>query len=355
MIELRTLLALSLATLSISGVAIAQDEPPFLLGPPPQDGPVVVQAGFYLSDVNRVDEEAQQFEVEGILTLRWRDERLAFDPAAVGVQEKVFQGNYQFSEVATGWWPQLIVANESGGYERQGMVLRQRFDGTLTYIEELNATIEIPLNLHRFPFDREEFEIVFEVLGFSKDEVLLEADPQTTGSEESGVSITEWRLDGIRADSREYDPVYGDGHRAALSAFVVTLEMARLPGFMLRVVVIPLALLVALSWSVFWMDRESLGDRMDISFIGILTVVAYQIMVSGFLPRISYPTLMSAFLYISFLAMCAAVVVNLRVGHLDRTGRRAHGDLVDRRCRWVFPLGYLVAVLLAAGYYFLRY
>jgi hypothetical protein len=94
---------------------------------------------------------------------------------------------------------------------------------------------------------------------------------------------------------------------------------------------------------------------MDISFIGILTVVAYQIMVSGFLPRISYPTLMSAFLYISFLTMCAAVVVNLIVGRLDRTGRHVQGDRFDRRCRWVFPLCYLGAVLLAAGYYFLRY
>lgn len=355
MIKLRALLALFLAALWISGVALAQDEAPFLLGPPTQEGPVVVQAGFFLSDVNSVDVEAQRLEVEGILTLRWHDERLAFDPETVGVQEKVFQGNYQFSELATGWWPQLIVANESGGYERQGMVLRHRFDGSMTYVEELNVTVEIPLGLQRFPFDREEFEIVFEVLGFTKDEVVLEADLETTGSEEEGVSITEWRLDGIRADSREYDPVYGDGHREALSAFVVTLEMARLPGFMLRVVVIPLALLVALSWSVFWMDRESLGDRMDISFIGILTVVAYQIMVSGFLPRISYPTLMSAFLYISFFTLCAAVVVNLRVGHLDRSGRREQGDRVDRRSRWAFPLGYAMAVLLAAGYYFLRH
>ncbi len=94
---------------------------------------------------------------------------------------------------------------------------------------------------------------------------------------------------------------------------------------------------------------------MDISFIGILTVVAYQIMVSSILPRISYFTLMSAFLYISFLTMCAAVVVNLAVGHIDRTGRREQGDLVDRRCRWAFPSSYAAALRLATGYFFLRY
>jgi len=169
------------------------------------------------------------------------------------------------------------------------------------------------------------------------------------------VSVPEWKLHAIQATTREYDPVYADGSQGAISAFVVSIDMARRSGFMVRVVVIPLMLLVALSWSVFWMDRETLGDRMDISFIGILTVVAYQIMVSSILPRISYFTLMSAFLYISILTMSAAVVVNLAVGHLDRSGRRELGDRIDRRCRWAFPLSYAAALLLATGYFFLRY
>ena len=74
------------------------------------------------------------------------------------------------------------------------------------------------------------------------------------------------------------------GAQGTPSVVAVTLDLARRPGFMLRVVVFPMGLLVVLSWSVFWMDTESLGDRMDISFIGILTVVAYQIMVASVLP-----------------------------------------------------------------------
>jgi hypothetical protein len=135
----------------------------------------------------------------------------------------------------------------------------------------------------------------------------------------------------------------------------VTLEVARRPGFMLRVVVFPLAMLVMLSWSVFWMDRESLGNQMDISFIGILTVVAYQIMVSASVPRLPYFTLMSAFIYISFVTVCASVVINLLVGRLDRTGRRELGDRVDLTCRWAFPGAYVTLLLAAVGYFFGRY
>jgi hypothetical protein len=120
-------------------------------------------------------------------------------------------------------------------------------------------------------------------------------------------------------------------------------------------VVFPMALLVMLSWSVFWMDRESLGERMDISFIGILTVVAYQIMVSSTIPRIPYFTLMSAFIYISFVTMCASVVINLVVGRMDRTGRRELGDRIDRRCRLAFPAAYATLLALATAYFFVRY
>jgi hypothetical protein len=64
---------------------------------------------------------------------------MAFDPVVEGVEEKVFQGDYQLSELSTGWWPQLVLANESGGYDRQGVFLSQRADGWMTYIEEMSA------------------------------------------------------------------------------------------------------------------------------------------------------------------------------------------------------------------------
>jgi hypothetical protein len=353
--RLRSLPILAVACHLLSAGTQAQEEPRFLLSPPPGDGPVVVQVGFFLSDVNRIDIEQQQFEVEGVLTLTWQDDRLAFDPEVVGVEEKVYQGNYQFSEIATGWWPQLVLANESGGYERQGLVLRNRFDGRMTYVEELNAVAEMPVELRRFPFDREQFELVFEVLGFDKDQVMLVVDSSTTGVPAKGISLAEWQLEGVHAASGDHDPAYADGRQEMKSAVVIALELARQPGFMLRVVVFPMVLLVMLSWSVFWMDRESLGERMDISFIGILTVVAYQIMVSSTIPRIPYFTLMSAFIYISFVTMCGSVVINLVVGRMDRTGRRELGDRIDRRCRWVFPTAYVTLLVLAAGYFFVRY
>ena len=75
---------------------------------------------------------------------------------------------------------------------------------------------------------------------------------------------------------------------------------------------------------------------------------------SEILPQISYMTLMNGFLNLSFFIMCTTVVINLVVGALDRQGRVEAGDLLDRRCRSVFPLTYfgLMALMLGAALMF---
>ncbi len=325
-----------------------------LLGPPETERPVPVGVGFFLSDIVEIDDGQKTFEFEGVLTLSWYDERQSFDPVEEGTSEKVYQGDYQFSELATGWWPQLVLRNESGMYERQGVVLRILPNGSITYVEEMQAVAEVPMDLHRIPFDRQRFEVVFEVLGFDASEVLLAADPDETGAS-AGISVTQWRLESLTAEDRIYEATFSSGREETVSAVAFEFPIRRNSGFLLRVIVLPLLILVGLSWSVFWMDAESLGDRMSISFVGILTVVAFQIVVSDMLPRIPYFTILSSFLLISYLTLVAGVTVNLRVGVLDRRGEHAVGNRLDMTCRWLFPLGYLSAIALMVAYYFVRH
>jgi hypothetical protein len=53
---------------------------------------------------------------------------------------------------------------------------------------------------------------------------------------------------------------------------------------------------------------------------------------------------MNATLNMSFLVMCATVVVNLAVGALDKRGEFECGRQLDLHCRWIFPLLYAVLV-----------
>jgi hypothetical protein len=308
----------------------------------------VVRAAFKLKDINEIDDEAETFQFTGMLTLTWQDKRQAFDPNKERVQEKIYQGGYQFNEVSPAWYPQVVLVNEAGLYEKHGVLLRVQPDGTSTLIETINAIAEVDFNTRRYPFDAQRLEAIFEVLGFDSSEVVFVSEPAPVDPSWQELRISQWHLAGIGNSTGEHIAP-SSGKRGASSTFTVMMEVQRDSFFIVRMVVFPLTLIVALSWSVFWMDRSSLGDRINVSFVGILTAVAYQFVLGGLLPHISYITLMNAFMNLSFLVMCATVVVNLVVGQYDKKGKSDVGDLVDHRCRWIFPLVYFGLLLLAAA------
>ena len=252
----------------------ASAETPFVLGPPPGDGPIVVQAHFELRDINDIDDAAETFELGGVLELTWKDPRQAFDPAAAGVEEKIYQGAFQFNEMHPAWFPQVVLVNESGLFETHGLILRVKPDGTSTWVQTLDAAAEAEMDLHRYPFDRHRLDAVFEVLDAAPSEVLLEVGSKQPAKGSMG-SIPQWQVNGVTTSIRESGGTDGGGVDAK-SRFVVSIEVERESFFVVRLVVIPLMLIVMLSWSVFWMERAALEDRINVSFIGILTAVAYQ-------------------------------------------------------------------------------
>jgi hypothetical protein len=333
-----------------AGPAAAQPDLLSLPIPRGKEGPVVVRARFDLRDINGIDDEAETFEFEGVLTLEWRDERQAFDPVAEGADLKLYQGAYQFNEVFTGWFPQASLVNESGLYETHAVLLRIRPDGSLRLVQALNAAAKTDLDLIAYPFDEQRLDASFELLGFDEDEVVLQAAAPRDGSADPTVAVRmpQWKIVGVSTSVRNR-PAPHAGESGTASTFVVSMAVERKSFLMVRLVVVPLLLIVVLSWSVFWMDKSSVGDRISVSFIGILTVVAYQIVLSEILPRISYMTLMNGFLNMSFFIMCATVGINLWVGVLDRSGQTATGDRIDRRCRWLFPLIYLGLLGIVVG------
>ena len=160
---------------------------PFLLAPPKAAGPVVVRARFELHDINDINDGAETFEFSGVFSLAWQDPRQAFDPAVCGRGGKNLPGQVSGRRDLA----RLVSSSRPGQRIRtipkNGVVLRVRPDGLSTLIQALNATAESEFDMRRFPFDEHRLEAIFEVLGFGRDEVLLqvesdEASPSQRGS-----------------------------------------------------------------------------------------------------------------------------------------------------------------------------
>ncbi len=316
---------------------------------PPGPKPVQVTARFFLSDINDINEQAETFEMKGLLKLKWRDERHAFDSKEEGVSEKRYQGAFQFLEEYNGWWPQLVLANGVGTIPLQNVSLRITPDGTLQFIQEITAVVESPMNLRRYPFDRQQLRAIFEPLAFYATEVKLVTGRRMTDLPERPVHIAGWELLDLRAKTRiDHD----EDSDVKYSLFIVTLDVARDPGFTIWFIIVPLSMIVLLTTSVFWLDRESSASRMDVAFIGLLTIVAYQALVVSYFPQIGYFTLISGFVYVAYMTMIACIISIIWADNLYRSGGEVASDRFDRFSRWAFPIGFFVLNLISALYYY---
>lgn len=326
---------------TVSEASLPEATYPIALAPPKPDGPLVVRARLDINHINAIDDSAENFEFSGVMTLSWQDPRQAFDPAVEGVAEKIYTGTFQFDEISPGWYPQLVLVNESGLNEKSGVMLRVRPDGTSILTETWNASAESKLDMRRFPFDHQHLAVAFQVLGYDKDEVQLVADTEPANVPDRRVPIPQWDLQGIRSSTEEWTAPYA-GQGGLASTYLVTIDVKRQPFYMMRLIVFPLFVIVLLSFTVFWMDRSSLGDRVSVSFIGLLTAVAYLMVTGDNMPRIGYGTLIHGFLNLSLIIMAITVVFNLMIGALEQKGEAALALRVDHRCRWAFPLAYLI-------------
>jgi len=316
---------------------------PFVYSLPTLGNPTVVKLDFDLEGINFISSIDETFEFTGVLTLTWKDPRVAFDAKEIGVPEILYQGDYQFNEVATGWYPQVVLVNEAGNFQKSGVQLRVLPDGTSILKEKLTAVAELDFDMHNFPFDSHHLDAVFAILGHGCGEIDLQVEEVNKDCLDS-IKVPEWslanpsllamKIPGIAASPEKQTAVY-------------RIEATRQSFYMRRLILFPMVIIALLSFSIFWMEKSSLSDRNSVSFVGVLTAVAYQQIVVGVMPPASYVTYMHGALIMSFLLMSATVPVNFLVAELDKRGRKDLGDKVDRTGRWLFPLLYFGGLLFA--------
>jgi hypothetical protein len=318
----------------------------------PPESPTRVEIGLFLRALDHVDPPSQvfpHFSATVLLTLRWRDPRVAFDGSEEGVARHVYQGPDALEQLRSVWHPDIGFENEDGERHVEGRTLIIRTDGTVVYEEMLSSRFRAHVKLRRFPFDTQRFHVAAESLTWNVNKVQLVVDEDRTALDSHNERGSfEWRLTGLQHRVERVREV-SSGHPYARATFELVAE--RTPGFYLWKLIVPLLLIVMLTWSTFWMSGEGAPTRMQRAFIALLSIVAYHHVVSNHLPRIPYLTFMDSMVYLAFAFTGATVVQIIVTYQLDRSGRAERALKVDRVCRWAFPLVFVVSIVSASTVY----
>ena len=132
---------------------------------PPNTLPVKVETTFYLWNLSDIDEKDGTFSAEVYLVARWHDDRLAFNTshkALVYVEEAAKD---KLEEI---WWPVFDFVNASNLTTRNKTLLIFP-DGTVEYSLKILGTFFNTMDLRRFPFDEQNYEIHLESFLWNSD------------------------------------------------------------------------------------------------------------------------------------------------------------------------------------------
>ncbi|HAT15688.1 MAG TPA: hypothetical protein DCS91_20850 [Microcoleaceae bacterium UBA11344] len=306
-----------------------------LKNPPNADKSTEVVVGFYLTNLGRINQSDETFDVSGYLSATWKDRRLAFDPKAIGDREM----RYSSEKI---WEPALTIVNSQSAAKKGAVELTAQPDGTVNYLELINATVSSDLDLRKFPFDSQTAKVVLESLSSDERRIVLKTDSKLTGySTDSFLSLSEWQILGFKSTvtTQKFEL-----ENKTYSRYTFELKLKRNHEFYIFKVFIPLLLITLLSWATFWFDANAaFSTQMSVGMTSTLTAITFNFTVANALPRLSYLTLLDAYIFICYIFFFLSIIANVTVHCL--LNNHKNPDFTSgmiQKFRWMFPLAFIL-------------
>src|SRR4051794_13627686 len=153
---------------------------------------IQVSIGLYLVDFARINLREESFDLAGYLDTSWTDPTLALASGEAGGQVRRFRPGQ-------GWAPALEFVNavEQVNSEREGDLYVTE-DGRVNQRVRFSHKFQTPLNLRRFPFDRQTLSILVTPFDPFARDLELVLDKKRVGRLEEA-SVTDWEILGVDA------------------------------------------------------------------------------------------------------------------------------------------------------------
>ena len=301
-------------------------------------GPTLVAVAIWVADIPRIDSVAQTFSADIAYVLRWRDPALAHG-------EPHFK-RYNLNEI---WHPDWQVVNVVGSPARSfPEVVEVAGDGTVTFRQRIFGSFSQATDLHAFPFDKGSFRIQFITVAQSPAEIRFVPDETKVNvglTPSLGIAphltIQDWQ---ITSHTARVLP-FSFSPRLEFASFVFEFQAERLSGHYTVKVILPLLLIVMMSWTAFWIDSTMAASQIGVATSSMLTLIAYRFSVGADVPKIPYLTKLDSFILTSSVLIFFTLIEVIVTSKLAFNQRLDLSRKIDHYSRVAFPLAYFVVMI----------
>jgi hypothetical protein len=245
------------------------------------------------------------------------------------------------------WTPRTGIANETSSVVRKLPESAEvEPDGTVLYRQRYVGSFTQALRLQSFPFDRQTFHIELVAVRYRPDEVRFVPDEDwvRNGIKDGAgiapsITLPDWTIE--KWETRPVTYALTPGLEFSSYAFEFTASR-NVQHYILKVI-LPLVLIVMMSWSVFWTEPTNSNTQFSIAVTSMLTLIAYRFAVDTQLPRLPYMTRLDVFFLISTLLVFFSLIEVLITTILDNNQQLARAKQLDRYCRVIVPVIFVIA------------
>ena len=288
--------------------------------------PTEVQILLFVIDVDELDSADQSFAASVYIQASWKNPFLRHK--GPGPMHR---------NVSDVWSPRLAITGQQMAWLTYPEAVEIEPDGTVVYRQKVWGRFSQPLQLVDFPFDRQELTIQIVAAGLMEEHVkmvsLVNAQGRTSSIAEE-FSLPDFEVVSWNAGPKAYNPVdEGPG----VAGYELRMVVQRRSMYFILKVIVPLCLIVIMSWLPRWIDPDEIGTNIGISTSAFLTLVAYLFAITVLLPRVSYITRMDRFILLSTLTVFAGLLQTVANTVLVGIGRKHRSDQIDRWSRALYP------------------
>ena len=292
-------------------------------------GPTKVTIAVVMLDLTGINDVSQTLTGDFAVILSWTDPRLS----------ELTGCRLRLSKV---WSPHIIFLNSGRMFPERPERVEIGAGGLVQYIQRYYGSLATYHNLHDFPFDDQTLRISLLSAEYDEKKVQLVLNKNRSGRLDR-LNISDWKIPEVKAEvSRYYAKLSG----RFISVFNFDISAKRITLFYVWKVILPLCMIVAMSWTVFWINPAQFGPQIGMSATSMLTLIAFQFATTSMIPELGYFTVLDLFIGGATILVFLALLESLTTSYLVSKERKELALRMDFACRFVFPLTFAALIVI---------
>ncbi|MCH7773962.1 MAG: hypothetical protein IH784_06095 [Bacteroidetes bacterium] len=285
-----------------------------------------VSISILILDIIKIDDTNQRSTIDFVVQLEWMEKNLVSK-----WKEKTLVSKDE------SWTPDNQIFNDYNLIKKKKDQYEVNPDVSVFYQQRFVGGINSRHNFSEFPLD--EFIMKIQIVAINPDVIFIVSN-NSPEDRSHRYSISGWKI-----NSEWIEVGVGDERFKDLANTTYFITAKRKINYYIWKVIIPLAMVVFMSWLVFWVDPIQIGAQLTVGATAMLTMIAYQFTLSNLIPPVSYLTRLDTFILLSniivFIALLEAILTSNLVSHDKKTIARR----MDYLARFIFPIAYTIVFI----------